>query len=110
MNSSEILVADGQIEQFSYQGSRLIVLVRTDAGAFEITFHTVLGVTALSPENVDLSHLAESMESQFLFDVCEAAEEPADGFKEFSFISAWDEKPILKVIAIDVSAPRILHR
>lgn len=107
MKSSEILVADAQIESFSYGGGRLRVLIRADGGALEVIFHTVLGMKAVSPEGQDLSHLAESTESMYLSETCEAAEEPANGFKEFSFISAWTDEPILTVVAIDVQVLKI---
>ncbi|WP_250527508.1 hypothetical protein [Caballeronia sp. GAWG2-1] len=107
MKSSEILVADAQIESFAYEDGRLMVLIRTDGGAFEVVFHTVLGMKTVSPERQDLSHLAESTESMYLSETCEAAEEPATGFKEFSFISAWTDEPILTVVAIDVQVSRI---
>ncbi|WP_143036638.1 hypothetical protein [Paraburkholderia steynii] len=109
MKSSEVLVADGQIETFSYRGNCLTVLIRTDGGAFEVIFHTVLGMKATSPEGQDLSHLAESAESPYLVETCRAAEEPADGFKEFSFISAWNDEPLLTVVAIDVQVSKTLR-
>ncbi|MCL4664557.1 hypothetical protein L0Z14_26975 [Burkholderia multivorans] len=106
MKSSEIFVADAQIGSFSYQGGRLAVLIRADSGIFEVIFHTVLGMKAISPEGQDLSHLAESTGGAYLIDTCEKAEEPADGFREFSFISAWNDEPLLTVIAIDVQVSK----
>ncbi|RQH01652.1 hypothetical protein [Paraburkholderia dinghuensis] len=107
MKSSAILVADAQIESYSYKGGRLTVLIRSDGGAFEVVFHTVLGMKAVSPEGQDLSHLVESTEkSPYLVAICDAAEEPIDGFKEFSFISAWTDEPLLTVVAIDVQVPK----
>ncbi|NML31662.1 hypothetical protein [Paraburkholderia antibiotica] len=107
MKSSEVLVADAQIESFAYEGGRLTVFIRTDGGAFEVVFHTVLSMKTVSPEGQDLSRLAESTESMYLSETCEAAEEPPNGFKEFSFISAWTDEPILTVVAIDVQVPKI---
>lgn len=102
MKSSEVFVADAQIESFSYRGGRLAVLIRADSGIFEVIFHTVIGMKAISPEGQDLSHLAESKGGAYLIATCDTAEEPADGFREFSFISVWTDEPLLTVIAIDV--------
>ena len=108
MKGSEILVADGQIEAFSYQGNSLAVSVKTDHGAFDVIFHRVLGMKAFSPEEQDLSHLAESSASSFLSEVCIAVEEPVGGFREFSFISAWTDEPLLTVIADDVQVHKMM--
>ena len=106
MKSSEIFVADAQIESFSYREGRLAVLIQADSGMFEVIFDTVLGMKAISPEGQDLSHLEESRGGAHLIATCETAEEPADGFREFSFISAWTDEPLLTVIAIDVQVSR----
>ncbi|WP_175997791.1 hypothetical protein [Burkholderia stabilis] len=106
MKSSEIFVADAQIESFSYRGGRLAVLIRADSGIFEVIFNTVLGMKSISPEGQDLSHLAESKAGAYLIDTCESVEEPVDGFREFSFISAWADEPLLTVIAIDVQVSK----
>lgn len=104
MKIREIIVADGQIEAFSYRGNFLTVSVKTDEGSIDVIFHDVLGMKALSPDGQDLSHLAENCASSFLYEVCVAAEEPVDGFKEFSFISAWTNEPLIIVVANDVQA------
>lgn len=106
MKSIEIFVADAQIESFSYREGRLAVLIRADSGIFEVIFGTVLGMKAIASEGQDLSHLAESKGGAYLISTCETAEEPADGFREFSFISAWTDEPLLTVIAIDVQVSR----
>ncbi|WP_157660511.1 hypothetical protein [Burkholderia ubonensis] len=106
MKNSEISVADAQIESFSYRGGRLAVVIRADSGTFEVIFDTVLGMKVISPEGQDLSHLAEGKGGDYLIATCEAAEEPVDGFREFSFISAWTDEPLLTVVAIDVTASR----
>jgi hypothetical protein len=106
MKSSEICLADAQIEAINYGLGVATVLVKALGGAFEITFHTVLAVKAVSPIGEDLSHLAEKTESPFLTQACEEADEPASGFKEYSFVSAWSERPLLTVIAIDVTVLR----
>ncbi|MCA8298432.1 hypothetical protein LGN19_32045 [Burkholderia sp. AU30198] len=108
MKSGEIFVADTQIQSFSYQDGRLTVLIRADGGMFEVIFHKVLGVKALSPEGQDLSHLAERKEGSYLFALCEAAEELANDFREFSFVSAWTDEPLLTVVAVDVQVSRAL--
>lgn len=109
MKSSDILVADAQIKSFSYGGSRLTVVIQTDGGAFEVIFNTVIGMKVISPEGQDLSHLAESEKSPYLFDTCKAAEEPENEFKEYSFISSWTDEPLLTVVAIDVQIPKALR-
>ncbi|WP_321845469.1 hypothetical protein [Paraburkholderia bannensis] len=109
MKSSEIFVADAQIKSFFYDGGRLTVVMQTDGRIFEIIFLTVLGMKVVSPEGQDLSHLAEIEKSPYLFDTCKAVEEPESGFKEYSFISAWTDEPLLTVIAIDVQIPKILR-
>lgn len=102
MKGSEIRIADAQIESFSYTGGRLTVTVRTDGGAFDIGFVNVIGMKTISPEAQDLSHLAECSESSYLSETCKAAEELSGGFREYAFISAWTDEPLLTVVAIDV--------
>ncbi|WP_174935049.1 hypothetical protein [Burkholderia lata] len=109
MKSGEIFVADTQIQSFSYQDGRLTVFIRADGGMLEVNFHKVLGMKAVSPEGQDLSHLAESKEGAYLLAICEAAEELADGFTEFSFVSAWTDEPLLTVVAVDVQVSRALN-
>jgi hypothetical protein len=99
--SSEILVPDVPIESTVYTRDGVSV-VGGLGEAFEVTFHTVLGMKAVSPHGEDLSHIAESADSPFLPETCYAVEEPASRFKKFSFISAWCEEPLLTVMAIDV--------
>ncbi|WP_175023541.1 MULTISPECIES: hypothetical protein [Burkholderia] len=108
MKSSELFVADAQIQSFTYQDGCLTVRVRADGELFKVVFDRVLGMKALSPEGQDLSHLAESKEGVYLFAICEAAEELADGFREFGFISAWTDESLLTVIAVDVQVSREL--
>ena len=63
---------------------------------------------AFSPEGQDLSHLAENSASSFLSEVCTAVEEPVGGFREFSFVSAWTDEPLLTVIADDVQVRKTM--
>ncbi|WP_144030225.1 hypothetical protein [Burkholderia sp. AU6039] len=106
MKSSGLCVADARIKSFSYRDARLSVLVQANDRVFEVIFHAVLGMKAISPEGQDLSHLAESKGGGYLVATCEAAEEPVDGYREFGFISAWTDEPLLTIIANDVQVSR----
>ncbi|MDR0481280.1 MAG: hypothetical protein LBG66_05280 [Gallionellaceae bacterium] len=100
MKNDALPIADGQIEKFSYHaGGALTVRLQLDGQPFEIIFRHVLGIKAFSPEGEDLSHLAERNMSPFLVETCGILKEAIGHFKEFSFISAWTDEPLLIVIA-----------
>ena len=64
-----------------------------------LIFGDVVGVESMSFINTDLSHGLESESDDFLDRCCTVGEEAASEYRCFLFFSAWQETPILKIVA-----------
>lgn len=95
---SELNVSDGQITELSIKADvATVVLKDWKEQTHTIVFKNVIGVEAYSPESVDLCHIKVTSESERLRKVCSIVEEDEDDITEYSFISAWNDLPILTV-------------
>ena len=70
-----------------------------------LIFKHVAGYQWFSPEWRALSHGLVELDDPFLTLACEMADEDEiSGFKVFSFVSAWDEAKVLRVVAKEACA------
>jgi len=68
-----------------------------------LVFKRVVGYQWFSPEGRALSHGTVEVDDDFLRLACDMAEEgTTDGLKVFSFVAAWDDLIVLRIVAADV--------
>jgi len=70
----------------------------------ELVFEGVAGYQWFSPEGKALSHGTIEINDPLLSLACEVAEESSTGgFRVYSFVSAWNDAKLLRVVAAAVS-------
>src|SRR4051794_9458892 len=72
--------------------------------AVRLVFHDLIGVEALGAVGAELSGAGAVEGDPFLDRSCAAAGESPAGFRCFAFNSAWDDAPVLKIVAKSVTA------
>ncbi|MFZ5875151.1 MAG: hypothetical protein ACOYXU_01965 [Nitrospirota bacterium] len=73
-----------------------------------LIFKHVAGYQWFSPQGKALSHGTVELEDPFLSLACEMADEDGvGGFKVFSFVSAWSDAKMLRVVAKEVALSEI---
>ncbi len=98
MMITELNVSDGQITEFSIQSDVVTVVLKDwQEKIHKIIFKNVIGIEAYSPENVDLCHITVILDSERLRKICSIVEEDENEITEYSFISAWNDLPILTI-------------
>lgn len=95
---------DAEISQVLAADGNLIVIYRDwQEKEQHLVFVNVAGYQSFSPEGKALSHATVETEDALLSLACEMAEEASpDGFKVYSFVSAWNDAKILRIVAKDV--------
>ena len=98
---TKIRLNDAEIFQVLVDDDKVLVNYRNWQGkANQIVFEEVAGYQSFSVEGKALSHGTVENEDPFLSLACEMAEEDsASGFKVYSFVSAWNDAKILRVVA-----------
>lgn len=103
-NELPIKVADGQITEWHGIADRLTVsLLDWQEKSLLLTFLDVAAVIAMAPIGVDLSHLETSDEDPLLTAARETGDEDSI-LVAFRFISAWENKAVLTVIASSIAS------
>ena len=97
---------DAEISKVNAIGSELHVSYKDWREQERILVFThVAGYQWFSPEGRALSHGTVETEDPFLSLACEMADEGLiDGFRVFSFVSAWNDAKVLRVVAKEVSS------
>lgn len=96
---------DAEIINVTLEGADLLVIYQDWAEKpFILRFADVVGYHWFNPERRALSHATESTDAPLIAQACTSADEDEVGnFKLFSFISAWNELCVLRIIASGVS-------
>jgi hypothetical protein len=64
-----------------------------------LVFREVIGIEGFGIVNVDLGGVSESSSDPFIEQVCPVVDEPISGFTCYSLISAWNDRPLIKIVA-----------
>ncbi|KAF7781314.1 hypothetical protein PRUB_b0491 [Pseudoalteromonas rubra] len=105
---SDLNVSDGQItELYVYSSLVKVVLEDWKGEKYSLAFKGVVGVECYSPEGVELCQISVLTESEKISKVCAIAEAEENEFKEYSFISAWTDLPVLSVFSGHVEINRL---
>lgn len=95
---SELNVSDGQVTEFTVRsGVATVVLKDWQDQVYTLVFNNVVGVESYSPEHVDLCHIKVLTDSEQVRKVRSVIEADEDEITEYSFISAWNDLPILSI-------------
>jgi len=104
-NGISINVADGQVTEWHGSGSEFRVsLIDWKNEPLMLSFADVAAVLVMSPSGVDLSHLERSDDDPLLLATRDEEDCGSNGLVAFRFISAWDDKSVLTVIANSVTS------
>ena len=92
---------DAEIYQVVASGDKLFVKFRDwQEKEHQLVFEEVAGYQWFSAEGRALSHGTVEEQDPFLTLACEMADEDSTaGFKVYSFVSAWNDEKILRVVA-----------
>ena len=92
---------DAEIVRISVAGDEIHVAYKDwREKEFVLVFKHVAGYQWFSPEGGVLSHGTVDLEDPFLSLACEMADESGiEGFKVFSFVSAWNDAKVLRIVA-----------
>jgi hypothetical protein len=96
-------LSDAEILSVEVVGTKLIVKYKSwDEKCRSIIFEDLVGYQWFSPEGQDLSHGTIDLEDTFLKLACQMANVGnAEEYKIFSFVSAWNDAKILRVVAVN---------
>ncbi|TDO98872.1 hypothetical protein [Marinomonas balearica] len=95
---SELNVSDGQVTELTVRsGVVTVVLKDWQSQFYTLVFNNVVGIESYSPENVDLCHIKVLTDSDQIRKVRSVIEADEEEITEYSFISTWNDFPILSV-------------
>lgn len=102
MNDFEkVNLNDAEIQRVVADGEVLLVFYKDwQETERQVVFNQVAGYQWCSPEGRSLSHGQTKSEDQFISFACEMADEDTnEGFRLYSFVSAWNDAEVLRVVA-----------
>nr|WP_279158770.1 hypothetical protein [Pseudomonas corrugata] len=104
LDFEKIGFSDAEITAIAMMGDELhVTYVDWQDRIYRLRFGTVAGYQAFCPERRELSHGTLDLEDPLIDVACKMAEESStQGFKVYSFVSAWAEASILRVVAQEV--------
>jgi hypothetical protein len=92
--------ADGHVSEISYKDACVRLRWQDwQENEWIITFHNALAFEVLDIENEDLSHGSADTDDPFLDRVVNLLGEEKNGFKCFKLWSAWQDEPLLRIVA-----------
>ncbi|MEM4725229.1 MAG: hypothetical protein QXP01_09475 [Candidatus Hadarchaeum sp.] len=95
-----VRVDDARIVKLMLEGATLCLWIRGWQGdKVLIEFTDVIGIEGFEITDVDLGRVHESTTDPLIEKSCSFAGELRDGFNCYSFLSAWNDQPLLKVVA-----------
>lgn len=103
MKISSLNISDGHIVELQISSELVRVIIKDwKEITHTLVFKNVIGIEAYSPENIDLSHIKVIHQSDAIKKVCSLVEESELEISEYSFISVWNEFPILNIFSEDL--------
>ena len=100
MTVDELNLADGRITAINgHSGEVRVCCLDWQEKTIILSFNEVIGLTAYSPENVDLSHLSASTEHPAISAALAVAEEDPTNQHCYEFVSAWSGQSVLTIVA-----------
>ena len=102
MKLEELNIADGRItEILSRPGIVIIKFMDWQEKKWNIIFDNVLALQCIGYENEDIAEVNNRCSDDFLAQVKkhEGEDEELEGVKCYSFISAWKNEAVLKIVA-----------
>jgi hypothetical protein len=111
---NKLRVEDGRITKLVVEGMCVFLSIRDwQDNTIDLTFAEVIGIEGFGIVNVDLGGASESSNDPLIEKACSILEEPIAGFNCYTLFSAWNEQPLIKVVARSwtvthaVSSPRV---
>jgi hypothetical protein len=96
--------ADGQIVSIARSGDGLLVTWRDyQEQVFALRFEDAIGYQAFGPVYEDLSHSTVETDDPLITLASQTTEESPEGFQVYSFVSAWTDTKVLRIIARGVT-------
>ena len=96
----ELRLADARITKLMLEGTTVVLIIHDwQEKPIALEFKETIGIEAFGVLNADLGSVTESTTDPLIATACGLAEEPNRGFQCYSLFSAWNEKPLIKIIA-----------
>lgn len=96
----DLRVSDGRVTEVVIRaGGVLVRLQDWQDHLVAVTFDDVIAFAGLGAIDADLSHVRDSTDDPLIQTACGQANEPPEGYRCFSLISAWTDEPLLKIVA-----------
>ena len=102
-------IADGTIRSLvARPGLVEVEFVDWREKAWTITFTDVISYESISAENTETAELNQEDDPLYLQRIQQlaAGDEDFENQKVFVFRDAWDQRPVLRIVAIDIAATR----
>lgn len=100
MSFAEYRIDDARILEVCARSGGVQVRLKNWRDEIETAvFEDVVGMEAFDWANTDLSHGAERTDDPLLEKSVAIEGEKQDGFRCFAFLSAWNDQPVLKIVA-----------
>jgi hypothetical protein len=100
MQLADLHLSDGRIAGIECQQDRLLVRVRDWQGTvYRLSFVDAPGFDAVTLFNEDLSGITVAKDPAFVQAICSRSGDDPEGQECYAFISAWSDKPILRVVS-----------
>jgi hypothetical protein len=93
-------VDDARITKLVLDGATLFVSIRDwQERTMQLVFVDVIGIQGFGIVNVDLGGASESSSDPMIQKACSSVDEPVAGFQCYSLFSAWNDQPLIRVVA-----------
>jgi hypothetical protein len=93
-------VDDARITKLVLDATTLFVSIRDwQEKTIVLVFAEVIGIEGFGIVNVDLGGASESSSDPLIEKSCSAVDEPVSGFQCYSLFSAWNDQPLIRIVA-----------
>jgi hypothetical protein len=97
---TNLRVDDGRIIKLVLDRATLFLSIRDWQGdTLLIEFTDVIGIEGFGIVNVDLGGVNETSTDSLIEKACSIVEEPTAGFNCYSVLSAWNDRPLIRIVA-----------
>lgn len=111
MELKELAFSDGSIEATRSSLNEFIVVFKDwQEKRWEISFENVIGVESFNVEGEELDGVFEETKSDFIDRSRKLAKEPDAPMKCYAFRSAWNDEPLLRIVATSCEVKEIVSK
>jgi len=97
---NKLRVDDARVTKVVFDGKTVLVSIRDwQANAIVVAFAEAIGIQGFGIVDIDLGGASESSTDPLIVKACCAVDEPVNGFQCYTLFSAWNDQPIIQIVA-----------